>query len=106
MPTLQEVIGVSAEPFSEGESSFEFIYVDHSVPMSEEEKKAWRDMADELEILRPKTQVTLHKETAKEFPIPFNFASHAQSYVLPAIGRAERRRMERAARKAEKKKPR
>ena len=30
--TLQKAIGVSAEPFSEGEGSFEFIYVDHSMP--------------------------------------------------------------------------
>lgn len=101
IPTLQEAIGVSAEPFSEGESSFEFIYVDHSTSMSVEEKKEWRKMADELEILRPKTQFAFYKGTAKEFPIPFNFGPerHASS-----ISRPERRRMEREARKASKKK--
>lgn len=100
MPTLQEAIGVSAEPFSEGESSFEFIYVDHSLPMSDAEKKGWRDMADELEILRPKTQLMLYKDTEKEFPIPFNFGPER---YLPFMSRAERRPMEREARKVAKK---
>ena len=102
MPTLQEAIGVSAEPFSEGESSFEFIYVDHSMPMSDEEKKAWRDMADELEILRPKTQFAFYKGTAKEFPIPFDFGPQRHA---PFMNRAERRRIEREGRKLAKKKP-
>lgn len=103
MPTLQEALGVSAEPFSEGESSFEFIYVDHSTPMGEEEKKGWRDMADELGILRPKTQFAFHRDTAKEFPIPFNFGPE---HHAPAMSRAERRRMEREVRKVSKKKAR
>lgn len=101
MPTLQEAIGVSAEPFSEGESSFEFVYVDHSIPMSDEEKRVWRDMADEIEILRPKTQLFLCKDTAKEFPIPFDFGPERHTL---SMGRVERRRMEREARKAAKKK--
>jgi hypothetical protein len=103
MPDLQEAIGVSAEPFSEGESSFEFIYVDHSTPMSDEEKKGWRDMADELEILRPKTQFAFYKDTAREFPIPFDFSPDRHT---PSMSRAERRRKERAARKLSKKKER
>ncbi|MCF1444900.1 hypothetical protein ACI2VK_25245 [Ralstonia nicotianae] len=101
MPTLQEAIGVSAEPFSEGESSFEFLYVDHSASMSDEEKNAWRDMADELEILRPKTQFAFYKNAAKEFPIPFNFGSEHHE---PFMSRAERRRTEREARKMAKRK--
>ncbi len=101
MPTLQEAIGVSAEPFSEGESSFEFLYVDHSAPMSDEERKAWRDMADELEILRPKTPFAFYKNAAKEFPIPFNFGSEHHE---PFMNRAERRRTEREARKMAKRK--
>jgi hypothetical protein len=103
IPTLQEVIGISAEPMSEGESSYEFIYVDHSTPMSDKEKKAWRDMADELEILRPKTQLTFYKDTAKEFPMPFNFGPKSNESFM---NRAERRRMQREARKAAKKRPR
>ena len=97
MPTLQEAIGISAEPFSEKESSFEFIYVDHSTEQSDAEKKLWRDMADELNILRPKTQLTLYKNTAREFPVPFNISPvgmHTQS-----MSRADRRRTEREARK-------
>ncbi len=100
MPSLQEAIGVSAEPFSQQESSFEFIYVDHSAHQSAEEQKMWRDMADELGILRPKTPLTLQKKSAQEFPVPFNFVPHSQSNH---IGRAERRRLEREVRKATKK---
>jgi hypothetical protein len=103
IPTLQEAIGVSAEPFSEGEASFEFLYVDHSVPMSEEEHKEWRAMADELEILRPTTPFALYKGSAKEFPMPFNFGPEPHS---PYMNRAERRKAEREARKASRKGPR
>lgn len=98
--TLQEAIGVAAEPFSDGESSFEFLYVDHSVPISEEERKHWRAMADELNILRSTTPVTLHTETAKEFPMPFSFELRPN---YPFVTRAERRRAEREARKTAKK---
>jgi len=57
-------------------------------------------MADKLDILRPKTRFVFYKDTAKEFPIPFNFGPG--SYA-PSMGRAERRRMERETRKAAKK---
>jgi hypothetical protein len=100
VPTLQEAIGVAAEPFSEGESSFEFLYVDHSIPSTEEERKEWRAMADELGILRPETPVALHTGTAKEFPMPFAFGPPSRN---PFPTRAERRRAEREARKAAKK---
>jgi hypothetical protein len=102
-PTLQEAIGIAAEPFSEGEASFEFLYVDHSVPMSEEEQKEWRAMADELEILRPKTPLAFYKRSAQEFPMPFDFEPQPHG---PHMNRAERRRAEREARKAGKDSPR
>lgn len=92
--SVQEAIGIAAEPFVEKESSFDFLYVDHSVSMSDIERKAWRDMADELGILRPKTQVSLHANGEQEFPIPFN---------TPPMNRAERRQAERQARRNEKK---
>lgn len=100
MPSLQEAIGVSAEPYSEGESSFEFLYVDHSKPMSDEEKMVWREIADELKILRPNTEISLHKDVGNEFPMPFNFGPQRKARFM---NRAERRLMEREARKAAKK---
>ncbi|CAE6851332.1 hypothetical protein R75461_07486 [Paraburkholderia nemoris] len=57
----------------------------------------------ELEILRPKTQFAFYKDTAKEFLIPFNFGPERHA---PFMSRAERRRMEREARKVVKKKTR
>jgi hypothetical protein len=100
--TLKEAIGVAAEPFSDGESSFEFLYVDHSIPSTEEERKEWRAMADELGILRSETPVALHTGTEKEFPMPFSSGRPPS----PFPSRAERRRAEREARKAEKKRAR
>lgn len=61
----------------------------------------WRDSADELGILRPKTQLKLYTDTAQEFPVPFYSGPENHS---GAMSRAERRRMERAARKMEKRK--
>lgn len=101
-PSLTEAIGISAEPFSEREASFEFLYVDHSRPMTKDEALAWRAMADELEILRPSTQVLLAKEPAREFLMPFMFETQQSQ----SLGRAERRKAERAARKSSKKGPR
>ncbi len=99
MPTLEEAIGVAAEPYSEGSSSFEFLYVDHSRTMSDTEKRTWRAMADELDILRPKSRVTLQMGSAREFPMPFDF----RQAVASSMNRAERRRAEREARRASKK---
>jgi hypothetical protein len=104
MPTLREAIGVAAEPYSEGESSFEFLYVDHTLPMSDEESQAWRAMADEMDILRSKTPMAMYKGKAQEFPMPFNFGPTMRQG--PFMNRAERRRVEREERRAAKKKPR
>lgn len=100
MPSIQEAIGVSAEPFSDGEISYEFLYVDHSTPMTDEEMKIWREMAVELQILRPRTQLKLHTGTDKEFPVPFYFSP--KTPPSPA-SRAERRRMERVIKRSSKK---
>lgn len=97
--TLQEVIRVAAEPFSDKEASFEFVYVDHSIPTADKERKAWRDAADELGILRSETRATARPESAHEFPMPFDFRKQPRD---PFMTRAERRRAEREWRKAAK----
>lgn len=102
MPTLKSAIGVASEPFSDGTASQDFMYVDLS-EMSVEEMKIWREQADELEILRPKTEMQLFRGTEREFPAPFKFVDAPQRYVgedgMP-ISRAQRRQAERDARKA------
>lgn len=101
VPTLQEVIGVSAEPYSDGEASFEFFYVDHSEGMSDEEKQQWRAMADELGILRSESKVTARTGAGREFPLPFTFSGMpGATPITPFASRAERRRAERELRKA------
>jgi hypothetical protein len=55
------------------DASQEFIYVDLSDEMSDEEKRHWRAAADELDILRPKTEIRLHRGSAQEFPVLFKF---------------------------------
>jgi hypothetical protein len=97
VPTLQEVIGVSAEPYSDGEASFEFLYVDHAAVPTDEQKKFWRAAADELGILRSESKVFARTGSAREFPMPFSFGSMPST---PFASRAERRRAERVMRKA------
>lgn len=105
MPTLNEAVGIGSEPFSEGTASHDFMYVDLS-QMSAEEIGFWRKEADELGILRPKTEMMLFRGTEQEFPAPFRFVDSPSRYIGPAgmpMSRAERRRANREARKQAKK---
>ena len=105
MPTLKEAIGVASEPFSEGTASQDFMHVDLS-NMSSEEVNAWRKQADELGILRPKTEMRLFRHTEPEFPAPFKFVDGPHRYVGEGgtpMNRAARRQAERAARRQRKK---
>ncbi|MGE3806579.1 MAG: hypothetical protein AB7K24_18080 [Gemmataceae bacterium] len=96
MPSLKEAIGIAAEPFSDGESSFEFIYVDHSSPMSVEEQRMWREMADELGIVRPTAPEKFNRGTTFEFPIAFG---REPTQKQPNLNRAERRKLQALARR-------
>jgi hypothetical protein len=105
MPTLKEAIGVASEPFSEGTASQDFMHVDLS-EMSDEELKGWRKQADELDILRPKTEMKLFRHTEPEFPAPFRFVDSPPSYLgeggVP-MNRAVRRQADKEARRERKK---
>lgn len=107
MPTLKQAIGVASEPFSEGTASQDFMHVDLS-EMSDEELKGWRRQADELDILRPKTEMKLFRHTEPEFPAPFRFVDSPPSYLgekgMP-MNRAARRQADKEAGR-ERKKPR
>lgn len=105
MPTLNEAVGVASEPFSEGTASQDFMYVDLS-QMSTEELGFWREQADALGILRPKTEMMLFRGTDREFPAPFKFVDSPSRYIGPdgmPKNRAERRRADRETRKQAKK---
>lgn len=95
---------MASEPFSEGMASQDFMHVDLS-EMSEEELKGWRKQADELDILRPKTEMKLFRHNEPEFPAPFRFVDSRPSYlgegVMP-MNRAARRQAEREARRRKK----
>jgi hypothetical protein len=99
MPTLIEAIGIASEPASEDVASQDFLYVDLSGEMSAEEKKAWREAADELEILRGDTEVRLFRDRDQEFPLPFEFGDQAGSNLGQPLNRAERRRLAALARR-------
>ena len=105
MPTLKEAIGVASEPFSEGTASQDFMHVDLS-EMSSDELKMWRQQADDLDILRPKTEMRLFRGHEREFPTPFKFVDQPSVYVGPngmPMNRADRRKAEREERKLAKK---
>lgn len=80
MPMLKEAIGIASEPFSEGSASQDFMHVDLST-ISAEELMGWRKEADELDILRPKTEMQLSRHTEREFPVPFRFVDSPSKYV-------------------------
>ncbi|MBG58773.1 MAG: hypothetical protein CMK46_10895 [Porticoccus sp.] len=105
MPTLEEAIGIACEPLSEGVSSHDFIYVDLA-HMPSEEIAFWRAQADELEILRPKTDMMLFRDPEREFPAPYRFVDSPAMHIGPdgtPMNRAERRKADREARKRTKK---
>lgn len=104
MPTLKEAIGVASEPFSEGTASQDFMHVDLT-EMSSEELKDWRKQADALDILRPKTEMRLFRDSEPEFPAPFRFVDSPSTYMGPGgtpMNRAQRRQADREARREKK----
>lgn len=104
MPTLTEAIGVASEPWSEDAASQDLIYVDLS-EISATEMKEWRQQADELDILRPKTEMRLFRHSEQEFPAPFEFVTPPSHYLGQGgrvVNRAERRQAEREQRRRRK----
>jgi hypothetical protein len=108
MPTLQEAVGIASEPFADGEASRDFMYVDLREETGDEARAALQELMVELDVLQTNPDVYLFRDSVKEFPLPFHFgqARPSPSYPNALISRAERRRMERDARKSAKKKPR
>jgi len=104
IPTLKEAIGIASEPFSELASSQDFLYVDLSGVVTPKETKFWRDQADELGILRPKTQVRLGNDQLPEFPSPYVFTNTDQYMSVDGMpmNRAARRQAAKEARRAKK----
>jgi hypothetical protein len=105
-PSATEVIGIASEPFSEDVSSQEFVYVELTKEMSEEEAAFWKDALEELAVLQaPANEMELLHTRDYEFPMPFRFGGpefyDARSGV--PLNRAERRRMARQNRKDAKK---
>ncbi len=105
-PHVTEAIGIASEPFSEKASSQDFLYVDLNREVSAEEASRWMDAMEELDVLQTSARdVQLVAGRSHEFPMPFNFDG-PKFYEYPSgmpMNRAERRRMARDARKAEKK---
>ena len=105
-PHATEAIGISSEPFSEEVASQDFLYVDLIENMSSEESAVWKDAMEELDVLQaPAKDVQYLGKEVHEFPIPFNFGGPQLYEYEPGspLNRAERRRMEREARKEAKK---
>jgi hypothetical protein len=103
---VTEAIGIASEPFSEKVASQDFVYVDLTEEMSPEESVVWKDTMEELDVLQaPAEDVQYFGRKSHEFPMPFNF-DEPKFYEYGSgspMNRAERRRMERKARKEAKK---
>lgn len=105
-PHVIEAIGIASEPFSEKVSSQDFLYVDLTEEMRPEESVVWKDAMEELDVLQvPAKDVQYYGTKSHEFPMPFNFGG-PKFYEYDSgtsMNRAERRRMDREARKEAKK---
>ena len=105
-PHVTEAIGIGSEPFSEKAASQEFVYVDLTEEMSPEESAILMNTMEELDVLQtPAKDLQYIGGKGHEFPMPFDFGGPTfYEYESSApMSRAERRRMERDARKAAKK---
>lgn len=105
-PHVTEAIGIASEPFSENVASQDFVYVDLTEEVSQEESIVWKDMMEELDVLQtPKEDVQYFGTKEHEFPMPFYFDGLKFYEIRSGVpmNRAERRRMEREARKEAKK---
>lgn len=107
-PFATEAIGIASEPFSEEVSSQDFLYVNLDVQMDNEEQAHWQAMMEDLDVMQtPASEIKLFGTRQHEFPIPFEFGG-TKFYENPTanpMNRAERRKMERNARKHAKRKP-
>ena len=101
-PHVTEAIGIASEPFSEKAASIDFLYVDLTKEMSQEESTLGKEMMEELDVMQtPAKDVRFFGSRSHEFPMPFNFGG-PKSYDYQScaqMNRAERRRMAREARK-------
>lgn len=105
-PHVTEAIGIASEPFSEKVASQDFLYVDLNREVSPEEVSAWTAAMKELDVLQtPVQDLQVFGGRSHEFPMPFNFGG-PKFYEYPSgtpMNRAERRRIEKEARKEAKK---
>lgn len=104
---LTEVIGIASEPVSVEIASQDFLYVDLSKELTSEERAHWAEVMEELDVLQtPSNSTQYFGGTRQEFPMPFDFTDavfQERGHGAP-MNRAQRRRMEKEARKAAKKK--
>lgn len=106
-PHLTEAIGIASEPFSEAAASQDFLYVELADGLSSEESAHWEAVMEELDILQtPANETRYFGGISREFPMPFSFGAGGlgEYEISTPMNRAERRRIEKEARKAAKKK--
>jgi len=105
-PHVTEAVGIASEPLTEAVSSQEFVYVDLTEELGQQESAALKDMMRELDVLQtPAEDLQYFGGRSHEFPMPFNFGGpkfHEYGTGTP-MNRAERRRKDREARKTVKK---
>ena len=101
-PDVVEAVGIASEPMTEAMSSQDFMYVELSADMFDDDATPkWHEAMAELDILQS-PPVSLNKFRSHEFPMPFNFSKEPE--FLPVgdgmpMNRKARRAMARKARK-------
>ena len=101
-PHVTEAVGIASEPFSEAVSSQEFVYVDLTEEIGQEETSVLKEMMHELDVLQtPAEDLQYFGGRSHEFPMPFEFGGPKfHDYKTgKAMNRAERRKLDREMRK-------
>ena len=79
-PDVVEAVGIASEPMTETMSSQDFIYVELSADMFDDDATAkWHETMAELDILQS-PPLNLSKFRSHEFPMPFNFSKEPSSF--------------------------
>lgn len=104
-PEATEAVGIASDSISVRDGSVDFVYVDLAEAMGAEEIAHWEAVMEELDVLQTPPEKAQHfRGKSHEFPVPFYFGEPEFFKYGPSrpMSRAERRRMEREARKANK----
>ena len=92
-PHATEVVGIGTEPFSDGEASHEFVYVDLDFEVDDEHIEFWTDAMEEMGVFQ--SELTVRHQRDWEFPLQSDFTGEGRE--ISVDGSVLNRKARRAA---------